>query len=109
LESAFYTSKAIWEEGVVMVMPETGTTNSLGDPVFLLKQGDQIRVRIDVPTGHPADIYYGPDNVCLKYIGICGTEFDSYVFDNCPDGVAMGDCLNDQSMNCDEGMGTTPD
>lgn len=85
LEDALYTSKAIWEEGVVMVMPETGTSNALGDPVFFLKQGDQIRVSIEIPIGHPADIYYGQDNVSLKYIGICGTEFSTAVFPNGPD------------------------
>lgn len=101
LEDAFYTSKAIWEEGVVMVMPETGQSNALGDPVYFLKQGDQIRIHIEIPLGHPADIYYGPDNVSVKYIGICGTEFSTRVFTNCPGG-ALGNCDDDQFMGCDE-------
>jgi hypothetical protein len=107
LAGALYTSKAIWDEGVVMVMPQTGCSNGMGEPVFFLKQGDQIRIHVEIPVGHPADIYYGPDNVSLKYIGICGTEFSTRVYTNCPrnfDGSPVTDCDSDQFQGCDVGM-----
>jgi len=75
LENALYTSKALWEEGIVMVMPETGVTNSCGETMFNLKQGDAIVVTVSVPGNNTCDIYYGEDNVVLKYIGIIGTYF----------------------------------
>jgi hypothetical protein len=75
LDNALYTSKALWEEGIVMVMPETGVTNSCGETMFNLKQGDAIQVTVSVPGDNTCDIYYGEDNVVLKYIGIIGTYF----------------------------------
>jgi len=75
LDNALYTSKALWEEGIVMVMPETGVTNSAGETMFNLKQGDAIEVTVSVPHNNTCDIYYGEDNVVLKYIGIIGTYF----------------------------------
>ncbi|NVM20901.1 MAG: hypothetical protein HWN68_03880 [Desulfobacterales bacterium] len=77
LIDALYTTKALWEEGIVMVLPETGTTNMEGDSVYNLKQGDAIRVRVTIPGNNTADIRYGDDNVILKYIGIMGTEYCS--------------------------------
>jgi hypothetical protein len=75
LENACYTSKALWEEGLVVAMPETGTTNSCGDTMYNLKQGDAIEVTITIPPNNTVDIYYGRDNVILKYIGIMQTYF----------------------------------
>jgi uncharacterized repeat protein (TIGR01451 family) len=72
---ATYTSKAFWEEGIVMVMPETGATNGLGQTVYNLKDGDIIRVTIRIPSWNTVDLHYGKDSVMLKYIGIIGTEF----------------------------------
>jgi hypothetical protein len=74
LEDALYTSKALWSEGIVMVMPETGVANSKGETMYNLKQGDIIQVQIYV-NPNPTDIFYGQDNVILKYIGIVGTYF----------------------------------
>ncbi len=67
-----YTSKALWEEGIVMKLPEPGTFNQLGQPVFVLREGDIMDVTIDVPWNNPVDIYYGADNVVIKYVGIIG-------------------------------------
>jgi hypothetical protein len=75
LQSALFTQKALWEESIVVAMPETGTSNALGDPVFFLKQGDQLTIEIEIPVGHPADIYMGKDSVLVKYIGIVGTWY----------------------------------
>lgn len=70
-----YTSKALWEEGIVMILPETGTTNGSGQTVYNLKQGDAIKVMVSIPGNNTADIRYGKGNVILKYIGIVGTEY----------------------------------
>jgi hypothetical protein len=75
LDNALYTSKAHWDEGIVMVLPETGTTNTAGQPVYNLKQGDRIHVTVSIPFNNTVDVRYGPDNVILKYIGIVGTWY----------------------------------
>lgn len=72
-----YTSKAIWEEGIVMVMPETGVVNSLMEDMYTLAPGDYLVVTIDIPYINPVDIRYGADNVVLKYIGVTGTELEA--------------------------------
>jgi hypothetical protein len=69
-----YTTKGLFEEGIVMKMPEPGTFNQLGQPVFVLREGDQLNVRVDVPWNNPVDIYYGPDNVIIRYVGIVGMD-----------------------------------
>jgi hypothetical protein len=74
LDAKLYTSKALWEEGIVMKLPEPGTFNQLGQPVFVLREGDLLAVKIDVPWNNPVDIYYGPDNVVIKYVGIIGMD-----------------------------------
>jgi hypothetical protein len=47
-----YTSKALWEEGIVMKMPEPGTFNQLGQPVFVLREGDLL-CQFDIPWNNP--------------------------------------------------------
>lgn len=74
LIEAFYTSKALWSEGIIMVMPETGVKNTQGQTMYALKQGDIMQVQVYV-NPNPTDIFYGPDNVILKYIGIVGTYY----------------------------------
>lgn len=61
-----YTSKAVWEEGLVAVMPEYGQ----GWP---LSAGDMIKVDVLIPPLNTVDIRYGSDNVVIKYVGIDGT------------------------------------
>lgn len=75
LVDALYTSKGVWEESIVVIMPETGVVNMSGQTQYRLKQGDIIKVTIDVPGNNTADIRYGADNVVIKYIGIHGTEY----------------------------------
>lgn len=73
LDSAVYTSKCLWADDIVVVMPETGTKNSAGQNMYNLKQGDMISVDIAIPGNNTADIRYGQDSVTVKYIGIVGT------------------------------------
>jgi len=75
LEDALYTSKCLWEESLVMALPVTGGTNVLGESQFNLKQGDVIRIVVTIPGNNSVDLFYGRDNVSLKYIGIVGTEY----------------------------------
>lgn len=75
LSNAVYTSKCLWSEDLVVVMPETGTTNSIGQNMYNLKQGDMISVDVAIPGNNTADIRYGQDSVTVKYIGIVGTWF----------------------------------
>lgn len=69
-----YTSKALFEEGIVMVLPATGGVNALGATTYNLKQGDAINVVVTIPGNNTVDLRYGEDNVMLKYIGIVGTD-----------------------------------
>jgi hypothetical protein len=75
LYEKFYTSKAHWDESIVIALPETGCYNDRGDASYQLVQGDIIHVTVQVPTTNTADIYYGADSVVLKYIGMSGTQF----------------------------------
>jgi hypothetical protein len=70
----YYTSKALWEEGMVVVLPETGKRNRAGYRLYDLHQGDMIFVEVKTEDG-TSDLWYGPDNVIVKYIGIIGTWF----------------------------------
>lgn len=76
MNGKLYTSKAIWDEEILLILPETGLTNASGETIYNLKQGDRIRVRIEIPpANNTADIRYGQDSVLLKYIGITGTWY----------------------------------
>jgi hypothetical protein len=67
-----YTSKAIWEEGLVARMPQSLVPAPVGLE-YTLSAGDIIEVKIEVPAGNAAFIRYGQDNIAIKYIGVCGT------------------------------------
>jgi len=77
LQDLLYTSKALWDESIVVVLPENGVPNSVGDMMYNLKQGDRIHVTVNIPGNNSVDVRYGPDNVILKYIGIVGTDYDT--------------------------------
>lgn len=93
LDQALYTSKALWDESIVLVMPETGVLNAAGVAQYRLRSGDRIKVRVDVPEASTADIRYGQDNVSIKYIAIHGTEYVDVLSPTVPDEiVACGPC-----------------
>ena len=75
LDEALYTSKGLWDESIVIIMPETGVNNANGNAQFRLRSGDRIKVRVDIPEMSTADIRYGQDNVSVRYIAIHGTEY----------------------------------
>lgn len=70
MENLLYTSKALWEEGLVGRMPEMAV-----DGEYPLSAGDMLAIRIAIPFTNPVDIRYGEDNVCVKYVGIDGTIY----------------------------------
>jgi hypothetical protein len=73
LDQKYYTSKAHWEEGIVIALPWTGCYNSRGGMEYDLRAGDKITVLVEIDNT-PVDIYYGQDNVILKYVGVLGTQ-----------------------------------
>lgn len=76
LNGVAYTSKALWEESIVMELPWLpGDTDAMGNPMYHLHQGDYLNIEIRIPFQNTVDLFYGPDNVVLKYIGIVGTEY----------------------------------
>ena len=76
LTKVSYTSKAHWPEGIVMAMPKTGQTNAAGQLEYNLKQGDMVHVTVNIPPdANTVDVWYGPDSVILKYIGVIGNEY----------------------------------
>jgi hypothetical protein len=75
MEDQLYTSKAHWEEGIVLALPKTGETNTSGQTEYNLKQGDVIEVTVEIPYNNTVDVFYGADNVLLKYIGVIGTWY----------------------------------
>lgn len=70
-----YTSKALWEEGLVARMPEFMVPNLSGGTEYPLSAGDVIRIDIDLPATSTTDVRYGSDNVVIKYVGVTGTIF----------------------------------
>jgi hypothetical protein len=73
LDQKYYTSKAHWDESIVIALPWTGCYNSRGSMEYDLRAGDKITVLVEVDNT-PVDIYYGQDNVILKYVGMLGTQ-----------------------------------
>lgn len=76
LYEKWITSKAHWDESIVIALPQTGYYNERGDSCFTMVEGDIIKVKIEVPESlNTVEIRYGADNVILKYIGMQGTEW----------------------------------
>ena len=54
---------------------------------YNLKQGDIIHVTVEIPPDtNTVDVWYGPDSVILKYIGIINTEYFGDGCDGCGGG-----------------------
>jgi hypothetical protein len=70
MDNRLYTSKAHWEEGIVLELPREGRSSRCPGTQYQLQAGDTIDVTVQVDIPHPALISYGQDSVLLKYIGI---------------------------------------
>jgi hypothetical protein len=64
-----YTSKALWEEGLVARMPEYEVPAPRGTE-YPLSAGDILKVEIKLPLSNPVDVRYGQDNVVIKYVAV---------------------------------------
>jgi hypothetical protein len=81
LVNLLYSSKGLWEEGLLVRMPMDLIAAPPAPPGFspvewTLSAGDMIEVRIDIPRTNPTDIRYGEDNVVIKYVAIAGTQIE---------------------------------
>ena len=79
MKDKLYTSKALWEESIVLMMPETGKKNRLGLPMFDLHAGDMINIEIKIPQNNTCFVRYGEDNVIIKYIGVVPTTYTTAI------------------------------
>jgi hypothetical protein len=82
LNEKLYTSKAHWDETLVMVLPKTGRINMSRQTEVDLKQGDKLKITVDIPGNNTVDIRYGEDSVLVEYVGIEGTWY--YDSSKCP-------------------------
>jgi hypothetical protein len=57
MDEQLYTSKAHWEEGIVLALPKTGETNTSGQTEYNLKQGDVIEVTVAIPSNNTVDLF----------------------------------------------------
>lgn len=69
LDHVRYTSKGPWQEDIIVAMPEDGESTTAGSSTVRLREGDVIRVTVDIPGRNANDIFYGNDNVSIEYIG----------------------------------------
>jgi hypothetical protein len=87
IDDVLYTTKALWDETIIIKKPETGEQNVAGDDVYTLRQGDRILITVVVPDTNTVDVRYGMQAMVLKYIGIHGEEFvDVESADNASEG-----------------------
>ena len=63
------------QEGIVAVLPRQGNSNSLGQTLYELNSGDRIEVVLTVPRNNGADLYFGSQNVFMKYNGTIGSDY----------------------------------
>jgi hypothetical protein len=64
-----YTSKGLWEEGLVARMPEYEVPAPRGTE-YPLSAGDILKIDIKLPLSNPVDVRYGQDNVVIKYVAV---------------------------------------
>ena len=74
LDEAPMPIQAFISQGLLMINPKQGASNSAGDTMYTINSGDRIRVTIHIPPNNTADIRFGQDAVLLRYLGIVGTE-----------------------------------
>ena len=78
MDDVLYTSKGLWEESIVLRMPETGDPSMVGGRCNIqtrLRSGDRLRIHVEFTEENTANVNYGKDNISVKYVAIHGTEF----------------------------------
>jgi hypothetical protein len=71
------TLLAFVQQGIVVVLPRQGNSNSLGQTLYELNPGDRIRVVIGVPRNNSTALYFGSQNVYIRYNGTIGSDYTS--------------------------------
>lgn len=73
----YYTSKAIWDESIVVRLPQPRVPVDGHPNMFeaALQQGDIVEINIDMPAQNPVDIRYGQYSVFIKYVGVDATDW----------------------------------
>ena len=77
LVNSLFACEALLEKGVLLALPNTGMSNASGQTMFELNRGDIIHVSLNIPFNNTADLYFGKDNLVIKYLGIVGTEYST--------------------------------
>jgi hypothetical protein len=70
-----FTILAFAQQGIVLVLPRQGNSNSLGQTLYELNPGDRIRVVITVPRNNSTDLYFGSQNIFIRYNGAIGSDY----------------------------------
>jgi len=73
----YFTSKGIWDESIVVRLPEPMVPVD-GHPGMMeaaLQQGDMFEIEFLLPAQNPVDIRYGQYSVFVKYVGVDGTDW----------------------------------
>ena len=73
----YFTSKAIWDESIVVRLPEpmVPVDGPPGMFEYALQQGDMFEIEVIMPAQNPVDIRYGQYSVFVKYVGVTGTDW----------------------------------
>jgi len=73
----YYTSKGIWDESIVVRLPEPRVPVDGHPGMFeaALQQGDLVMIDIAMPAQNPVDIRYGQYSVFIKYVGVDRTDW----------------------------------
>jgi hypothetical protein len=73
----YFTSKGIWDESVVVRLPEpmVPVDGHPGMSESALVQGDMVEIEFQMPAQNPVDIRYGQYSVFIKYVGVDRTDW----------------------------------
>jgi hypothetical protein len=73
----YFTSKGIWDESIVVRLPEpmVPVDGHPGMSESALVQGDMVEIEFQMPAQNPVDIRYGQYSVFIKYVGVDRTDW----------------------------------
>jgi hypothetical protein len=73
----YFTSKGIWDESIVVRLPEPMVPVDGHPGMFeaALQQGDMFEIEFIMPAQNPVDVRYGQYSVFVKYVGVDKTDW----------------------------------
>jgi len=73
----YFTSKGIWDESIVVRLPEPRVPVDGHPGMFeaALQQGDMVEIEFLMPAQNPVDVRYGQYSTFIKYVGVWGTDW----------------------------------